>query len=286
MGTLLAILSAFCASSKDLISKKVAASVDSTVSTFASFAFAMPFYFVLLLFLWSIGIEKFSYSKSFVVFVLLRSMTDIAAEWFKMNSLSKGDISLLAPFFSLSPLFVLLFSLLMTNDKVSIIGVCGVIGVVAGGFIAAGGTVSALKEKMFAEGVLIAIASSLFMGINTCFDKLAVQEASPALSAAVMTGLSGLFLLPFFWRVRGGRNEFSQNWKFFTLRGLFEILFMVIKMYALLFLPAAYVVALLKIAMLISIVAGGQFFDEKEQLQRFKGALVIFISIIAILLGG
>src|SRR5438128_5587010 len=48
MGFLAAVLSAGLSSAKDLLSKRLAFRLDGTVSTFASFFFALPYYVVVL----------------------------------------------------------------------------------------------------------------------------------------------------------------------------------------------------------------------------------------------
>jgi ABC-type dipeptide/oligopeptide/nickel transport system permease subunit len=47
-GLIAALLSAVFASSKDIVSKKVSSNVDGTISAFASFAYALPYYAVVL----------------------------------------------------------------------------------------------------------------------------------------------------------------------------------------------------------------------------------------------
>ena len=73
MGFLAATLSAVFSSSKDLLSKRLAFRLDGTSSTFASFAFALPFYIAALVLLYALGLESFERSVPFLVLVLLRS---------------------------------------------------------------------------------------------------------------------------------------------------------------------------------------------------------------------
>src|SRR5262245_9161158 len=116
MGFLAALLSAVFSSSKDLLSKRLAFRLDGTVSTFASFGFALPFYVLVLAVLYVLGMETFASSLSCLVLVLLRSITDTFAEWMKMYAFAHGDISVVTAFFALSPLFRLVTSPLITRD--------------------------------------------------------------------------------------------------------------------------------------------------------------------------
>src|SRR5579859_4069813 len=119
MGLLLAFVASTLATAKDLLSKRLASRLDGTASTFASFAFALPFYVVALAVLRLLGLEVFTWSLPFLGLVLLRSSTDTIAEGLKMHAFNHGDISIVATFFSLAPLFLLFTSPLITGDRLT-----------------------------------------------------------------------------------------------------------------------------------------------------------------------
>ncbi len=135
MGLLAALLSTHLLLAKDLMSKRLAFRLDGTVSTFASFAFALPFYLVLLLVLWLLGMEHFTYSRTFLTLVLLRSLTDTFAEWMKMHAFAHGDLSLVVLVLSLSPLLLLITSPLITGDPLTFAEIASVFLVVAGSML-------------------------------------------------------------------------------------------------------------------------------------------------------
>src|SRR5260370_18098090 len=135
MGFVAALLSAGFSSAKDLLSKRLAFRLDGTVSTFASFGFALPFYVLLLAVLYLVGVESFEWSSLFLLLVLLRSVTDTVAEWMKMHAFAHGDISMVATFFSLSPLFLLITSPLITGDPLFLPDVPAVVLVVGGSWL-------------------------------------------------------------------------------------------------------------------------------------------------------
>ena len=135
MGLVAALLSAVFSSAKDLLSKRLAFQLDGTVSTFASFGFALPFYVLVLAVLYLLGRETGEWSLLFLMLVLLRSSTDTVAEWLKMHAFAHGDISVVATFFSLSPLFLLLTSPLITRDPLALPDVVAVVLVVGGSLL-------------------------------------------------------------------------------------------------------------------------------------------------------
>ena len=74
-----------------------------------------------------------------------------------------------------------------------------------------------------------------------------------------------------------------QNTKIFAGRGALEVGFMVLKLTALRFLSAPYVVVLQRVSMLLSIVAGRLFFKEKDIGQRLIAGVVIFLGVVVCL---
>src|SRR5262245_54588553 len=130
MGIFASFLSAFFASAKDLISKRLAFHLDGMASTFASFAFPLPFYVLALAVLVPLGYETVLLAPAFLLLVFLRSTTDTFAEGMKMYALGHADISMIASFLSLSPRFQLLISPLITGDVPSPAGALAVVLVV------------------------------------------------------------------------------------------------------------------------------------------------------------
>ena len=276
MGTVLALISAVFGASKDLVSKKLSFGVDGIVSAFASFLFALPFYLIILLvMLLSTGYSP-RLTETFLWLVVLRSVTDAAAEWMKMSALRHGDISLLAPFFSLSPLFLLVLSPFLTGDVLTPLGVFAVSLIVAGTLLIVPNEESA-GSKLQYRGILLSLGSSFLMALNICFDRLAVQQADALISGFAMTLLSGVLLLPLALKRGALYPKLRMNLGDYTLRGLFEVAFMVSKLWALNFLSAPYVAGLLRVSVLFSIMGGRMLYQEGD----FKRRLLAGVTIIA-----
>ena len=277
-----ALGSAVFATSKDLVSKRVASQVDSTVSTCASFLYALPFYLAMLMLEWCVGRPQFALSLSFWLLVLSRSITDAFAEWFKMRSLSYGDISLVACFFSLSPVFLLVTSPLITGDALSLTEIGSVALIVAAGILLvykparAGGSESRKADRDVLKAIVLAICASVFFSLNSCFDRLAVQQASPVWSGFTMTAAAGLIFLPRVLSVAAFRHDLTLNWRLFLLRGIFEFIFMTLKLIALQFISAPYAVTLMRASILFTILGGGVILHEGDLKRRlFAGGLTL-----------
>jgi len=281
MGFFAAALSAVFSSSKDLLSKRLALRLDGTSSTFASFAFALPFYIAALAFLHWLGLERFERSVPFLVLILLRSVTDTFAEGLKMHAFAHGDISIVATFFSLSPLLLLITSPLITGDPLHTVDVVAVVLVVAGGLLMVyrPSTAGWAAQR---RAILLACCAALFFSLNSCFDRLAVQRGTPVFSGFSMTLLSALFLLPFVLMRKSRLLSLLTNRTGLLLRGALEILFMVCKLYALQFLAAPDVVPVQRLSLVLSIIGGRMFFKEPDFKRRLAAGILILLGVFVV----
>ena len=284
LGIISALASAVFMTAKDTISKKVASLVDGSVSTFASFAYAIPYYLIIIAIFYPLGLEKFATKEGFFVFIIFRALSDSCGEWFKMQALKYGDLSLVVSLLALYPAILLVTSQLVTHDVVSsqaIIGTC----------VSVFGTLVVLyrprtsKEARPTKAIIFGLSSAFFMSINTSLDRMAVQTASPILSGFLMTLLAGVFVVPTLLRVPNFRAQLFEQYKLFSLRGLFEILFMVLKLYALQWMAAPYVVGIQRVSLLFSIITGRLVFAEQHFLQRLLGGVLVCGGILMIVFG-
>ncbi len=281
MGILLGLCSALLMSAKDIVSKSVSVGADGRTSTLASFAFALPFYLLLLGALWLCGMESFSITGPFLAYVLMRATTDSFAEWLKMEAFSHGDLSLVSCVFALSPVLLLMLSPALTGDHLSWRGV-GCVFLVAGGTVILlyrGDTKRPAREW---RAILLSIGGSFAFALNGILDRLAVQQASPTLSGFAMTLCSALIIAPTVLPSATRRAALLTHARPFTLRGALEVPFMVAKLWALQYLAAPYVAALQRASMLMNVIAGRLLFREDRFFQRIFAASLMLLGIVGI----
>ncbi len=282
MGLLAALLSTVFSSSKDLMSKRLAYRLDGTVSTFASFAFALPFYLLLLSVLWLLGLEKFTCSVMFLTLVLLRSSTDTVAEWMKMHAFAHGDLSIVVLVLSLSPLVLLITSPLITGDPLRGAEIASIVLVVAGSILMVYRP-STRKGPTQTRGILLAAGAALFFSLNSCFDRLAVERGTPAFSGFTMTLLSALFLTPLVLGRAHRIDALRTHYLDFLIRGLLETSFMVCKLFALQSMHAPTLASIQRLSLLLSIIGGRVFFKEEDFARRLAGGCLIVAGVLLLI---
>jgi drug/metabolite transporter (DMT)-like permease len=283
MGILAALFSAFFSTSKDVISKKLAMRIDGTASTFASFGFALPFYLVVLGALYLIGFDLFHFSVAFWWLVLLRALSDVGAEGMKMYSFAHGDIGLVTILFSLSPLFLLVLSPLLTDDPFSLPGAAAV-GIVVLGSMALVYRPSHPDWHKQKRAMVLAVGAAVFFALNSVFDRMAVTTKSNDPSTAVvagftMTALSSVILLPMVLFRKDRLAGLYIYRRGLLIRGFLEVTFMVCKLLAMQHMAAPFVVGLQRTSLLLSVLAGRFVFKEGDFYRRLLAGFLVLIGV-------
>jgi uncharacterized membrane protein len=282
MGFLVALISAFCSTAKDIVSKSLATKVHADVSTFASFLFALPFYLVVMVVVSLFGVQTLSYTGSFFALVLARSITDVFAEGFKMKAFAAGDISLVTSFMALSPLILALLSPFITGDTVT------THDFIALGFIVCGSLFLIRRDKVTGKvfqlkALVYALLASIAFALNSCFDRLAVVNSGALLSGFAMTLMAGVFCVPVVLRHRNAGSQLKLHARPFLWRGGWETLFMVSKLFAMTILEAHVVLGITRVSLFFSVLAGRVMFGERDTKRRFFGALCMYAGLALLL---
>jgi uncharacterized membrane protein len=282
LGSLAAVVASLLTVARDVVSKKVSSRVHPFVSSFASFAFAAPFYLLLLGVSWIIGFEDFSWQGSFWFYVFLRAATDTVAEGSRMLAFKDGELSSVSAIFSLHPVITLIFSPLITGDPLNQ-------NIVLGVLLATLGTYFFLKvpKKIPLKSLIFSLLAAVFFSLNNCFDRLSAQSASALFGAFAMNMLAGFFTLPLIFIRPGARQSLDQmqtSKGLFSLRGLFEAVFMTLKLMAVSVLQAPVASAILRLNLILQVFAGRAFFHEEGLLFRVIGSLLIVLGAIVTLI--
>ena len=279
MGLILGLIAAFLGAAKDVVSKRLSTSVDGTTSAFASFAYAIPHYLILLFVLWFLGLEDFAISGMFWWYMIARSVSDTGAETCKMHALARGEISVVTALVSLHPVFMLFTSPLITGDPLTLRIIFGVCITVSGSLV----ILLNRSIQTSKSAIMFALMCALFFSINSCFDRLSVQSASAPFSAFTMTALAGVMLLPTIF-IGKRYKSLNSNTKPFLLRGFFEVIFMTTKLFALQYLQAPELSAIVRVQLLFAVISGNVLFKEINFWRKFFGAVLTVTGIAIILL--
>lgn len=285
---LLTLVSAFSLATSDALTKRIITSGNEQVIAWFRLVFALPALGVALL----LSGPPPQTDRTFVLAFCAALPLEVGAIFLYYKALRISPLSLTLPFLSATPVFLILFSLVIVGDPVSPAGAAGILLIGLGGFTL---NLSGLRAGIF--GPLRAVANergSLFMllvaliyGFTSSLGKLAIDHSSAAFFGAAYFLALTILLLPFII-LRTGFKRFPavlrENARAALLPGIFDAVATVAHFYAMSMTNVAYMIALKRTSLLMGSVYGFFLFGERQMRERMTGAAMMFAGFIVIVL--
>lgn len=207
----------------------------------------------------------------------------------------KSDLTVVYPLARGSgPLMSSLFAILVLGEQISALGLTGVLAVVCGVFLVAGGpalfrsTGDAARNARVRKGVAYGLLTGIFIASYTVVDGYAVKVLllSPILLDYVGNFVRIVFLLPPVLRdMPAARTLWSAQWKYAVLVGVVSPISYVLVLYAMQTAPMSHVAPAREVSMLFAALLGGHLLGEGDRMARLAGAGCIAFGVIALALG-
>ncbi len=207
----------------------------------------------------------------------------------------KSDLTVVYPLARGSgPLLSSAFAILFLGERISLVGVAGIVGVVLGVFLVAGGpglwrkTQDPEQRERVHKGLRYGVLTGAFIAAYTVADSYAVKflAMSPILldyfGNFIRTGL----LLPAALRDRAiTARMWREQWKYALLIAVISPVSYVLVLYAVKQAPISHVAPAREVSMLFAALIGGHLLREGDRLLRLLGALFIAAGVVALALG-
>ena len=219
--------------------------------------------------------------------VLVSGFVHFVYWYFLAKSLEKGDLSLVYPIMRSSPALVLVFSLTILGEDVSLFGGLGISLIVLGVYAI---NMKKIKVSEFYKPIMavrsdratqFALLTLFSVAAYSVIDKIAVERMNTVAFAYLYPWVSLLLYSVYIYRVKH-RAELRKEWAvdkriilacgFLSIFGYFLILL------AFTIERVSYVVGLRQLSIVFAVLLGGQVLRERNRLIRFSAALVIFIG--------
>jgi drug/metabolite transporter (DMT)-like permease len=229
--------------------------------------------------------------RSMWLFALI-SMT-LEAVYFILlsNAYSDHDFSLVYPIArGTAPAFLMLWSVLFLDEKLTTGGVLGV-GLIVCGMVIIGATslIQNRGSRLHLKGVSVALSVALIISLYTLIDGTAVKNG-PALPYALTMFLFVPVLTTVYNVRRFGWQQFAAAWKGpripLILTAVLGVTAYLLALIAYSFAPLSYSGAIREVSVVIGAFLGWQFLDETMGGTRVLGSAVIFAGILIIALFG
>jgi drug/metabolite transporter (DMT)-like permease len=202
-----------------------------------------------------------------------------------------SDFSLVYPMArGTAPAFLLLWSLLFLNEKLTGWGLLGLLLIIAG--LLLNGTSSLVqnwRDIPNLKGILAALATAFFISMYTFLDGIAVKRGPALPYGILMFTLIPIWSTPFVLR-NYGWSQVVAEWKVqpgrFLITGFLGVTAYLIALYAYSFAPVSYSGAIREVSVVLGALAGWRFLGENLGPFRVIGAFIIFSGILIIALLG
>ena len=266
---------------KQLVSKK---QDPVSISYFIHGAGALSF--IILAILQSKKI--FAVNPMLLFWIILTAASAAAAGVIILVALKKGDLSLLSPIQTVTPLMVLVISIFFLSESPGPVGLAGIALVVIGGIYLDKDPKekigSIMKRIVTYKPALLAVLAAGLYALAAVFDKGGLQMTSAALWALYVYSFIFVFLTPvvIYQKGRGLRN-LTKNKSLLGLSAVFSVGAVYLQLLAIQTKYVSYVLSIKRLSSLIAVLLAHYVLKEKRALFRLRGAFIMVIG--AILIG-
>ena len=207
----------------------------------------------------------------------------------------KADLTVVYPLARGSgPLLSSMVAIVFLGEQISALGLVGILGVVGGVFLIAGGPClwkaaqDPQQQARVRTGIFYGGITGLFIASYTVVDGYAVKVAlmSPILVDYFGNLVRLVFLTPTLLRDRPTVWAlWQQQRRYALIVGIFSPVSYVLVLYALQVAPLSHVAPAREVSMLFAALLGGHLLGEKDRGPRIAGAALIALGVMALGMG-
>jgi drug/metabolite transporter (DMT)-like permease len=203
------------------------------------------------------------------------------------HAYQSGDLSLVYPIARSAPALVPILAIILFNEKLSPLGVVGVLAVVAGVYVLpmksfdpknAIQPFAHLKQKPVAFAALTAVCLS----VDTMIDKVGTRFFHPLVYVWLINLVGFILLTPYITlsaRRRVIREEWRANKWAAAAAGILIILSYSLIVFVMRFEKITYIISMRQISIVIGVFLGHALLKEKHGSVRFVASCLIFLGV-------
>ena len=282
---LYALLSAFSFATADAFTKKASDDLDNYVLILSRFFYGAPFILLLLLFIPTPKIEA-----GFWLALIALLPFEILAWVLYIKALKSNQISLVLPFLSFTPAFLVIISFLMLGEIPSLMGLFGIALVVAGAYILNlknlnGNLFEPFRTILREKGSLYMLIVAFLFSITSSLSKILVQKSSPLFSSAAYLATMALsFLAISFFASKKNIGQLKTGFKGLLPVGIFYALMVIFHNLAITLTIVPYMMSIKRTSSIFSVLYGHFWFKDENIKMRGFGALIMLLGAVLIIL--
>lgn len=202
-----------------------------------------------------------------------------------------GDLSHVYPIIRSSPAFILIFAVIFLQEKVTVLGVIGIICVSIGIYILNVKTLnlkqildpvtSIFKDKHIQYAFLALFAVTIY----SLVDKVAVSYINPVIYGFILTSFTCILFSIYLFKAKTKpliKNTLTANKKVIIINSFIAAISYPLILTALTISNVSYVAGFRQISVVFAVLLGGYVLKEKYKTNRIIASIIIFIGAVLI----
>lgn len=276
----MALASAAFVGSSDALAKQLLVKSDERVVGWGKMLFTLPWAGLLLM------VE--GWPKLTAEFWMLMACVvplEVTAFLCYLKAIRISPLSLAIPFLAFTPLFTVATGWLFLGEKVTPLGLVGVLGVTVGAYVLQVGEV---KRGFLEPGIQLMLCAAAIYSITATLGKRVIILCGPTAFPFLYIAMNLLVLGELARRAVPRRGSLaaeirSQFW-LYVISGIVSAGAIATHALGILWVPVAYFLSIKRLSLLVSVMYGGLLFREDSFRQRIAGSSFMLMGAALIVL--
>ena len=222
-----------------------------------------------------------------IVFIFLSGFVHFIYWYFLSKALEKGDLSLIYPIMRSSPALVLIFSITILGENVSVLGVTGILLVAIGVYtinmesLALSELLRPFRAMTRDRAIQFSFLTLFSVACYTLVDKIAVGQMHPVIFAYVYPWISLSLFSGYIFKAKSSdvlKKEWALRKGSILVCGVLSIFGYFLILQAFTMERMSYVVGLRQLSIVFAVLLGGHLLKEENKKIRIASSIIIFIG--------
>jgi uncharacterized membrane protein len=222
-----------------------------------------------------------------IAFIFLSGFVHFIYWYFLSKALEKGDLSLIYPIMRSSPALVLIFSITILGENVSVLGVTGILLVAIGVYtinmesLVLSELLRPFRAMTRDRAIQFAFLTLFSVACYTLVDKIAVSQMHPVIFAYIYPWISLSLFSGYIFKAKS-KDILKKEWALrkgsILVCGVLSIFGYFLILVAFTMERMSYVAGLRQLSIVFAVLLGGHLLKEKNKKIRIASSIVIFLG--------
>jgi len=236
--------------------------------------------------LWSLRISWGAYPVSVYFFAIAGGLAGALGNICLIKAIACGDLSVLAPVNSYKSIAAMIMAIFLVHEIPSIAGFIGMVLIIWGSYFVLNTLEEGFSWRIFQrKDILLRIAATVLSAADAVLTKRVIIESSAIVSFTLWCWFGLLFSLMLIKLFRHNTAKPAGNYKYYLAIALCMGIMQLCTVYVFENMNVSYALALFQLSILLSVIFGWKFFNEKNLKEKLLGSVIMITGSMLIILG-